>query len=86
MGWMIHEIEKSMTELRKRQKELFAALQEAHKTETYAAWTDVQKICDAIDDAVADVRSLANQECALIHQTPKEPSGGAESGRTSPDA
>jgi hypothetical protein len=64
MGWMIHEIEKAMTELRKRQKELFAALQEAHKTETAEAWYGVQNICDDIDDAVADVRTLANRECA----------------------
>ena len=78
MGWMMHEIEKAMTELRKRQKELFVALQEAHKTECNAAWNVVQQVCDAIDDAVADVRSLANQECALIHQTPKESSGAKE--------
>lgn len=69
MGWMMNEIETAMTLLRKRQKELFAALQEAHKTETAQAWEDVQKVCDAIDDAVADIRTLANHESALAHQS-----------------
>jgi hypothetical protein len=65
MGWMKSEIDTAMTLLRKRQKELYAALQEAHLTETQLSWEGVQSICDAIDDAVADVRTLANRECAL---------------------
>jgi hypothetical protein len=65
MSWMMHEIDEAMKQFRRDQKDLFAALQEAHKTETSSAWTDVQKICDNIDDAVAEIRTLANRECAL---------------------
>ena len=90
MGWMMVEIERAMTELRKRQKELFVALQDAHKTETYLDWCDVQNVCDGIDNAVAEIRDLANRESALaaaLHTgEAQEPNGGAESGRTSPDA